>query len=77
MPTLIASFFLLFIDIMKELPMTLILRPLGVDTLSTEIYESASLGQFERASLESICLLTISTITVIIFTHRQLGISKP
>jgi len=66
------AFLLVFVDTIKELPMTLILRPLGIDTLATRIYESASMGQFEQASLKSIIMLGISLFAVILVTYRPL-----
>jgi len=47
------------VEIMKELPMTLMLRPFGQDTLATKIYELSSEGEWERAALPALVLVAI------------------
>ena len=42
---------MVFVDCLKELPATLLLRPLNVDTLATSIYQYASRGSFEDGAL--------------------------
>lgn len=71
-----AAFLLVFVDTVKELPLTLILRPLGIDTLATRIYESASIGQFEQASLKSLIMLAISAVAVILVVGRQIRVQE-
>lgn len=71
-----AAFLLVFVDVVKELPLTLILRPLGINTLATRIYENASIGQFEYASAKALILLLISTIVVLFVTGRQVKIDQ-
>ena len=68
---ILSAALLVFVDTIKELPLTLILRPLGIDTLATRIYEDASIGQFEQASVKALVLLAISAIAVIVVIGRQ------
>ena len=49
-PTLLAAFLLVFMDCMKELPMTLLIRPFNLDTLATHVYTRASLGLVEESA---------------------------
>jgi iron(III) transport system permease protein len=70
-PAIAAAALLVFVDVVKELPLTLILRPLGIDTLATRIYENASIGQFELASVKALILLLISASAVILVIGRQ------
>ncbi len=42
---------LVLVDVMKEMPATLLLRPYGWDTLAVRIYEMTSEGEWERAAL--------------------------
>lgn len=68
---LISGFILVFIDILKELPLTLILRPFNFDTLATKAYQYANDEQIHEASLASILIVVISGIAIYIF-HQVL-----
>ena len=50
-PALGAAGLLVFVDGMKELPATLLLRPFNFETLATHVYSYAALEQFESAAL--------------------------
>lgn len=45
---------LVFVDVMKEMPITLMTRPFGWDTLAVKIYELTSEGEWERAALPAV-----------------------
>ena len=47
---------LVFVDVMKELPATLILRPFDFETLATSVYMYASVGQLEDAALPALLI---------------------
>jgi iron(III) transport system permease protein len=64
--TLAAAWLLLAVDIMKELPMTLLLRPIGIDTLATTLYGHASTGQFEDGSVEALAILCCGLLGVLV-----------
>ena len=49
-PALAASALLVFVDAMKELPATLLLRPMNFDTLATWLYAEAARGTYEARS---------------------------
>ena len=51
-----------FVDCLKELPATLLLRPLNVETLSTYIYQFATRGSFEEGALAGV-LLVLAILT--------------
>ena len=61
---LVTAFLLVFVDVMKELPATLILRPFDFETLATHIYTYASLGQMEDAALPALIILAIGMVPV-------------
>jgi iron(III) transport system permease protein len=63
-PTLAAAWLLLAVDITKELPMTLLLRPIGIETLATSLYGHASRGQFEDGSIEALAILLLGMLAV-------------
>jgi len=54
---LISAFILVFIDIVKELPVTLILRPFNFETLATQTYEYATEEMLSYSSLYSFTLI--------------------
>jgi iron(III) transport system permease protein len=51
---------LVFLSAMKELPATLLLRPIGFETLATEIWKFTSVGAYSEAALPSLLLITVS-----------------
>jgi len=53
-----------FIEVMKEQPATLLLRPVGFDTLSSRIYNYTSEGQWILASSPSLILIITCLISV-------------
>jgi iron(III) transport system permease protein len=68
-PSLIAATLLVFVDAMKELPATLILRPFDFETLSTRVFTLSSLGQFESAALPALAIVLAGLLPVIILAR--------
>jgi iron(III) transport system permease protein len=64
-PALWGAALLIFVDCLKELPATLLLRPLNVETLSTYIYQFASRGNFEEGSLAALLIVAAGVLPVI------------
>lgn len=60
---------LVFVDCLKELPATLLLRPLNVETLSTYIYQFATRGNFEEGSLAALIIVAVGILPVIHLTR--------
>lgn len=67
--SLIAAVLIGFIDIMKELPATLILRPFNFDTLATKAYELAAEEMLPHAAVYAICIVLAGLIPVIFLNH--------
>ena len=63
--TCLIGFLLIFIDILKELPITLILRPFNFNTLSVFTFEYASSEQLVLASLPALLITTIGLIPLV------------
>lgn len=61
---------LVFVDVMKEMPITLMTRPFGWDTLAVRIFELTSEGEWEQAALPSV-VLVLAGLFPIIFLMRQ------
>ena len=75
-PAMLSAALLVFIDCMKELPATLILRPYDFDTLATYTYVSASLELFEESAPAALGILIAGLIPVLLLT-RVLALSRP
>jgi iron(III) transport system permease protein len=64
-PALWGAALLVFVDCLKELPATLLLRPLNVETLSTYIYQFATRGNFEDGALAALLIVLVGIAPVI------------
>jgi iron(III) transport system permease protein len=62
---------LAFVDIMKEMPITLMTRPFGWDTLAVRVFEMTSEGEWERAALPSLAIVLAGLVPVIFITRRS------
>jgi iron(III) transport system permease protein len=62
---LFSAALLVFVDCLKELPATLLLRPLNVETLSTYIYQFATRGSFEEGALAALLIVLVGLVPVI------------
>lgn len=68
---LFSAALLVFVEVMKEMPATLLLRPFGWDTLATRIFEWTSEGQWEQAAVPAITLVAVGLIPVIMLVRRS------
>ncbi len=60
----LTAFVLVFVDVMKEMPITLMTRPFGWDTLAIRIYEMTSEGEWERAALPAIAIVLAGLLPI-------------
>ncbi|MGG4492469.1 ABC transporter permease [Brevibacillus reuszeri] len=65
------GFVLVFMEIIKELPLTLLLRPYNFETLATKAYQYASDEQIHQASIPSLCIIAVGIASV--FFYHWLG----
>jgi iron(III) transport system permease protein len=71
-PGLAAGATLVFLSTMKELPATLLLRPIGFDTLATEIWKFTSVGAYSEAAVPALVLLAVSApFIAVLMRHRE------
>ena len=61
---------LVFVDVMKEMPITLMTRPFGWDTLAVKIFELTSEGEWERAALPAVALVLGGLIPIILLARQ-------
>lgn len=68
----ISAFMLVFVDIMKELPLTLILKPYNINTLAVKAYEYASDELIMESALPSLCIVLTGILPVIVLNKMLL-----
>ncbi len=71
-PSLLTALLIVFVDVMKELPATLIMRPFNYDTLAVQAYRLASDERLEGAAVPSLVIVAVGLIPVILIC-RQVG----
>ncbi|MCM2504645.1 iron ABC transporter permease [Aureimonas altamirensis] len=64
-----AAAILIFVDCMKELPATLLLRPLNFETLATHLYGEAARGTYEDASVAALLIVLVGMVPVAILSR--------
>ncbi|MGC1443079.1 MAG: hypothetical protein WA888_20935 [Burkholderiaceae bacterium] len=67
--SLLAAALLVFVDGMKELPMTVILRPFNFETLATFVYQYASDELLEEAALAALTIVAAGVLPVILLSY--------
>lgn len=72
---LTAAGLLVFVDCVKELPATLLLRPLNFETFATHLYGEAARGTYEEASIAALAIVVIGILPVILLA--KVGRRKP
>jgi iron(III) transport system permease protein len=72
-PALTAAAVLLVVEVLKELPLTLILRPLNVNTLATEVFRFAGTEQVAESAVYSLIIIAIGALAVPILSARSAG----
>ncbi|MEL0439054.1 ABC transporter permease [Phycobacter sp. K97] len=71
-PSLLTALLIVFVDVMKELPATLIMRPFNYDTLAVQAYRLASDERLEGAAVPSLVIMAVGLLPVILIC-RQVG----
>jgi iron(III) transport system permease protein len=70
-PGLLTAALLVLVDVMKEMPATLMLRPFGWDTLAVRIFELTAEGYWERAALPALTLVLIGLLPIVMLVRRS------
>ena len=68
--SLLTAALLVFIDVMKELPATLVMRPFNFDTLATQAYTLASDERLAEASTAALAIVAVGLLPVIVLCRR-------
>jgi iron(III) transport system permease protein len=72
-PALITSAIMVFVDAMKELPATLLMRPFDFETLATRLFEHASLSSLEEAAAPAMIIVLTGLIPVYLLSRQIVG----
>ncbi|MEE3158751.1 MAG: iron ABC transporter permease [Pseudomonadota bacterium] len=78
MPGLLSAGLLVFVDVLKEMPATLLMRPFGWDTLAVRIHSLTAEGNWPEAALPAITLVATGLLPVIVLIRRSAQpVSRP
>jgi len=69
----VAGAALVFLTTMKELPVTIILRPTGFDTIVTQIWTAQSSGLYQYAAIPALLLLLVSGLSMVVLLAQERG----
>ncbi|MCR4269001.1 iron ABC transporter permease [Nitratireductor sp. ZSWI3] len=68
-PALLTAAILVFVDTVKELSATILLRPFGFRTLATHVYENASRGAVEDGAVAALLIIATAIVPVILLSR--------
>jgi iron(III) transport system permease protein len=71
LPGMSAGGLLVFLTAMKELPITLLLSPIGYDTLATRVWASTTQAFFTQAAIPALMLVGVSGVAVVLLLRRE------
>ncbi|MFC0179920.1 ABC transporter permease [Thorsellia kenyensis] len=75
-PSLLTAALLIFVDTMKELPATLLLRPLNFETLATLLYAEAARGSYEEGAIAAVLIVLVGLLPVIFLAKASQNIYR-
>ncbi|MCT8998772.1 ABC transporter permease [Chelativorans intermedius] len=68
-PAILTAGILVFVDTVKELSATILLRPFGFNTLATHVYEQASRGAAEDGAVAALLIIATAIVPVILLSR--------
>ena len=75
-PGIATAGLLVFVEVMKELPATVLLRPFGLDTLAVAVWEATRESLFETAAFPALLIVAVGLVPVVVLvrvTDRRIG----
>jgi iron(III) transport system permease protein len=70
------AFLLVFVDVMKELPATLVMRPFNFDTLATQTFQFARDERLDEAALPSLAIVVVGLLPIALLAGTALGVRR-
>jgi iron(III) transport system permease protein len=68
-PGIATAALLVFVEVMKELPATALLRPLGGDTLAIAVWEATKDSRFDTAALPALLIVAVGLVPTILLAR--------
>jgi iron(III) transport system permease protein len=68
-PAVATAALLVFVEVLKELPATVLLRPFGIDTLAVAVWEATKESLYETAAFPALCLVAVGIVPVIVLVR--------
>ena len=72
-PGMLTAALLVFVEVMKELPATALLRPLGGDTLAITVWEATKDSRFDPAALPALLIVAVGLVPVALLIRASRG----
>ncbi len=72
-PGIATAALLVFVEVMKELPATALLRPLGGDTLAIAVWEATKDSRFDTAALPALLIVAVGLVPVVLAIRLSHG----
>jgi iron(III) transport system permease protein len=72
-PGVVTAALLVFVEAMKELPATALLRPLGGDTLAVAVWEATRDSRFDAAALPALLIVAVGLLPVVLAIRLSRG----
>jgi iron(III) transport system permease protein len=70
-PGMTTAALLVFVEVMKELPATALLRPLGGDTLAIAVWEATKDSRFDTAALPALLIVVLGVVPVVALVRQS------
>ncbi len=68
-PGIATAALLVFVEVMKELPATVLLRPFGLDTLAVAVWEATRESLFETAAFPALLIVAVGLLPVVVLVR--------
>jgi iron(III) transport system permease protein len=76
MPAVLTAVLLVFIDVVKELPATLVLRPFNFETLATRAYRLASDERLAEASTAALSIVAVGLVPCLLLSRQTFRLNR-
>lgn len=76
LPALAVAALLIFVETMREMPMTLLLRPMGWTTMAVQIFTYSTEGEWQGAAVPALILVLLGLVPVFLAMRRQYPVRR-
>jgi iron(III) transport system permease protein len=68
---LLTGLILVFVEVMKEMPATMLIRPFGMDTLAVEVWQRTTESLWQEAALPALTIVAVGVLPVVLLTRLR------